>query len=136
MRITTVGSFAIAVAGHTVSVSSASSPTSVPGPAMNCLPSQRRARLQQQRAFLHDIAAIGEFAGVEQHRAAWQVLGFRADREDAQRLLAEHREGGHLLEEGDVVFEGHGSILVSLRVIASEDRSRNDGINVAHGTSL
>ena len=98
----------MAVAGHTVSVSSASSPTSVPGPTVNSLPSGGDARLQQQRAFLHEIAAVGEFAGVEQHRAALQLPRLGADRENAQRLLAEHREGRHLFEEGDVVFEAHG----------------------------
>ncbi len=115
MRITTVGPCAIAVDAHTVSVSSASSPTSVPGPAVICLPFHRRVRLQQQRAFLHDVAAVGEFAGVEQHRAVLQLPGLGADRQDAQRLLAERREGRHLLEEGDVVFEGHGYIRSSLR---------------------
>jgi len=56
---------------------------------------------------LHEIAAIGDFAGAEQHRPVLQGAAFGADREDAQRLLAQHGEGGDILKEGDVVFESH-----------------------------
>ena len=66
------------------------------------------AGLQEQRTFLQEIAAIGELAGIEQHGAVRQLLGFRADSEDAQCLLVERREDRHLFEEGDVVIEAHG----------------------------
>ncbi|MNR67088.1 hypothetical protein D3C85_1908990 [compost metagenome] len=63
--------------------------------------------LQHERAFLHDVAAIGEIAGIEQHGAARHFLGLGADREDAQRGTAEQRQRRHLFEKSDVVFERH-----------------------------
>ena len=53
-------------------------------------------------------AHVGEFAGIEQHCAALQAAGFGADRENTQRLLAQHREGGHALEKGNIVIQSHG----------------------------
>ena len=41
MRITVTGSLAMAVAWHTMSVSSANSPIKVPGPTMTSLPSEK-----------------------------------------------------------------------------------------------
>ncbi len=73
MRITTVGSFAIAVAAtHRVGEQRQFAHQRA-GAGGDLLAFEQRVRLQQQRAFLHDIAAIGEFAGVEQHRAALQI---------------------------------------------------------------
>ena len=105
--MTTVGSRAIAVTGETVSAISDKFAEQRAGADGVIRAAGRRALLDRERAGLHDIAAVGELAGVEQHRAARQLARLGADGEHAQGLLAERGQRRHLLEEGDVVVERH-----------------------------
>ena len=78
------------------------------------------AGIETDRTFLHDIAAVGEFAGIKQNRTALQLLGFGADRQNAQGLSVERREDRHLLEKGNVVVEAH-----IIPFIPARSRSKN-----------
>ena len=98
MRITVDGSCAVAVAGRLVSAISASSPSSVPGPAMTS-PIAFDALVEPERALLDDVAAVGRLAGDEQHLALVHVAALRADRENAQRVAAEQPQRRHPLDE-------------------------------------
>src|ERR1041385_4391137 len=95
MRTTLEGSRAIAATGRLVSVSSASSPIKVPGPATLGVPS------------LPHVGAVGVLALAEQRDALVDVAVLRADRQNAQRVAAEQRKRRHALQEGDVVLDGH-----------------------------
>ena len=106
MRNTVDSSRAVAVAGRAVSASSADSPSSVPGPAMMSrfagpLPAG------DERALLHDVGAVGGFAGSEQHLIRLDAVAFGADGEDAQRRCAEPAENRNPLKERDVVLDRH-----------------------------
>ena len=109
MRSTVDGSFAVAVTGRMVSVSSASSPSSVPRPDDDALPPSALAAIECERAFLHHKPESADVAGTEQHLARMHVAALGADRENAQRSAAEQLERRHPFEEGDIVLNGHAN---------------------------
>ena len=106
MRSTVESSRAVTVAGRSVSVSSADSPSKVPGSATTS-PSPARFPPQPERALQDDIGAVGGLAGREQHLAGLHRVAFGADGEDAQCAGAEATQNRHPLKERDVILDGH-----------------------------
>src|SRR5262249_58372307 len=66
----------------------------------------RRRQVKSPR--LDHETALRLVADVEQHLAAIDVAGLRADRQNAQGRPPQETERRHAFEEGDVVVDGHG----------------------------
>src|SRR5262249_36296625 len=70
---------------------------------------RRVTRLEQERAFLHHVAGIGDVAFAEQDVAVMDVAALGADGHDAQGVVAEQRERTDALEKVDIVFDAHAA---------------------------